>query len=330
MGRNVLDLTGQRFGMLTVLFRLEETKDRYYLWECVCDCGGTIRVPAKNLKRGITTNCGCTPKTAQQLDTREKTITGQRFEKLTAVGPVENQNGKAPERHACDSGETAAAGTAVSKPGQAHRGGWETKNKRCKQLDLTGKRFGRLIAVEATEKRDSKGSVVWLCQCDCGHVAEITADHLMHGNTVSCGCRKQEITESIGDKLTFVEGTCIERLRSRKHRRDNTSGFRGVYESKNGKWRVAITLKGKRYNCGSYDTFEEAKAVRLAAEKKLHDNFVLAWETWNEFANSTPEWAQDHPFIFEVCRVDGKLVVYAPILDEATGGLQTGGEAEYA
>ena len=157
----------------------------------------------------------------------------------------------------------------------------------------------------------------WICQCDCGNTIEITADRLVHGNTISCGCRKQEIRDSIGDKLTLVDGTCIEWLRSRKHRSDNTSGFRDVYKVKNGKWRVFITLKGKRYNCGRYDTFEEAKEIRLAAEKKLHAGFVSAWEKWSEIANRDSEWALDNPFVFEVSQVDGELIVHVPILANA-------------
>ncbi len=183
-------------------------------------------------------------------------------------------------------------------------------------LDLAGKRFGRLIALEKTEKRDKKGSVVWICQCDCGRQVELTADSLVHGNTVSCGCRKQEIKESIGDSLTFVDGTCIEWLRSRKSRRDNTSGFRGVHKVNDEKWRVTIGLKGKRYSCGSYKTFEEAKVARLMVEEKLHSNFVLAWEKWNESARSNPEWALANPFVFEVGQVNGEFVVHAPILDK--------------
>lgn len=57
------DLTGQRFGKLTVLERTNEKQDRYYLWRCRCDCGGEILVNTKRLRRGTVTNCGCVPKT---------------------------------------------------------------------------------------------------------------------------------------------------------------------------------------------------------------------------------------------------------------------------
>lgn len=54
--------------------------------------------------------------------------------------------------------------------------------------DLSGQRFGRLIALFPTEKRIDGGSVVWKCRCDCGNEAEVSARRLMRGKVRSCGC----------------------------------------------------------------------------------------------------------------------------------------------
>ena len=59
-------------------------------------------------------------------------------------------------------------------------------------LDLAGKRFGRLVAVEPTEKRSASGSRIWLCNCDCGKKTEVIGPHLVGGNTQSCGCFGKE------------------------------------------------------------------------------------------------------------------------------------------
>lgn len=58
-------------------------------------------------------------------------------------------------------------------------------------IDITGKRFGRLVALEETEQRRN-GSTVWLCQCDCGNVHLASYRTLMRGNTKSCGCLRME------------------------------------------------------------------------------------------------------------------------------------------
>ena len=51
------DLTGQRFGRLTVIERAPSKN--ITRWKCHCDCGNDIVTTANNLKRGHTTSCGC-------------------------------------------------------------------------------------------------------------------------------------------------------------------------------------------------------------------------------------------------------------------------------
>lgn len=53
-----MDLTGQRFGMLTVLHRSEKPAS-VVVWTCRCDCGKTVDVAANNLRSGHTVSCGC-------------------------------------------------------------------------------------------------------------------------------------------------------------------------------------------------------------------------------------------------------------------------------
>ena len=53
------DITGQRFGMLTVLKRAGTNKHRKALWKCKCDCGRTTVVSSVDLVTGNTKSCGC-------------------------------------------------------------------------------------------------------------------------------------------------------------------------------------------------------------------------------------------------------------------------------
>lgn len=59
--------------------------------------------------------------------------------------------------------------------------------------NLTGQRFGRLIAIKDSGKR-RRNRIVWLCRCDCGNLIEVSSGHLINGHTHSCGCLKKEIT----------------------------------------------------------------------------------------------------------------------------------------
>lgn len=68
------------------------------------------------------------------------------------------------------------------------------------KLDLTGRRFGRLTAIKPTQKPTGSRDrhTLWLCECDCGGVANVRSDKLTNGYTKSCGCLKNEIaTERI-------------------------------------------------------------------------------------------------------------------------------------
>lgn len=53
------DLTGQRFGRLTVVCDTGERKRGYIVWRCKCDCGNTHEVIGNNLLRGSVKSCGC-------------------------------------------------------------------------------------------------------------------------------------------------------------------------------------------------------------------------------------------------------------------------------
>src|SRR5689334_22981373 len=54
-------------------------------------------------------------------------------------------------------------------------------------LDITGQRFGRLVAVRPTERRQSR-CVVWELLCDCGNTTFKGVNNVRTGNSVSCGC----------------------------------------------------------------------------------------------------------------------------------------------
>lgn len=56
--RKAIDLTGQRFGRLTVISRVEN-KNNKATWRCLCDCGNEATVRSDSLRNGDTRSCGC-------------------------------------------------------------------------------------------------------------------------------------------------------------------------------------------------------------------------------------------------------------------------------
>lgn len=68
------------------------------------------------------------------------------------------------------------------------------------KLDLTGMRFGRLVAQQPAENRGDR--TFWLCKCDCGNTAVVGTDLLRGGKTRSCGCLREEMSHKIKNDLT--------------------------------------------------------------------------------------------------------------------------------
>jgi len=57
-------------------------------------------------------------------------------------------------------------------------------------IDLLGERFGKLVVIGISEKRQSDGCRYRVCQCDCGNICEVALRLLRHRKrpTKSCGC----------------------------------------------------------------------------------------------------------------------------------------------
>lgn len=55
----LIDLTGQRFGRLTVINRAGINSYGKPTWNCLCDCGNYVVINAHELRNGDTKSCGC-------------------------------------------------------------------------------------------------------------------------------------------------------------------------------------------------------------------------------------------------------------------------------
>ena len=57
--------------------------------------------------------------------------------------------------------------------------------------DITGQRFGRLVALNFSHKNKSR-KTYWDFQCDCGNIKTLRTDTVKSGKVQSCGCLKKE------------------------------------------------------------------------------------------------------------------------------------------
>ena len=76
------DLTGLRFGRLSVTRGVGKNNRNDYLWECKCDCGAITIVPRSSLVYGNTRSCGCLNKDATK---NAMTKHGKRYTRINNI-----------------------------------------------------------------------------------------------------------------------------------------------------------------------------------------------------------------------------------------------------
>lgn len=95
------DLRGQKFGQVTVLYRVKapetSSEQRKAYWKCRCDCGNEFIVLGRYLRNGQRTSCGCSKKV--------KLIPyGTHINHLTILERVGSMNGRVAYKCQCDCG----------------------------------------------------------------------------------------------------------------------------------------------------------------------------------------------------------------------------------
>lgn len=192
-----IDLTGKKFGKLSVIEFSYKNDHRVSFWKCKCDCGNEIIVSSNKLRTGHTKSCGCLRHKKQDPLLRSN-LTGRRFGKLTVLSYAYSKKGTY-WNCKCDCGnEKVVQGTKLLQ-GITKSCGCLVKETNHKRLnDLTDKRFGRLVA-----KTYNMETGKWHCICDCGNSCDVATSSLVRGATQSCGCLHSDVMH----ELNFIDIT---------------------------------------------------------------------------------------------------------------------------
>lgn len=121
-----------------------------------------------------------------------KDIRGKEFKRLRVIERVKDSrkgvfwlckckcgNYKVARGGSLTSGDTTSCGCRLAEKLAPH--------------DITGQKFGRLTAVEITNKRSKSGDAYWKCLCDCGNYTTVPKSRVSSGNVQSCGCLVGEL-----------------------------------------------------------------------------------------------------------------------------------------
>ena len=123
MGK-VIDETGNKYGILTVLKRVPNDKHGKAKWLCRCECGKEIEVLGSSLRKGNTKSCGC------RVLAKEQEEIGKKYGHLT----VESFYGKTEAKKnlwlcKCDCGNTTIVPTGHLRSGSVNSCGCKIGKK---------------------------------------------------------------------------------------------------------------------------------------------------------------------------------------------------------
>ena len=195
----LIDLTNQRFGQLTVLYKAPNKGQAVY-WHCKCDCGNEKDINGSNLRKGLTISCGCYQKEqaskTNQLNTKYDINPGDRFFQLTVLKKLD----KGMFLCRCDCGKEIEVYRSRLTSGNIHSCGCRIGMQQYNLINEIGNRYGRLTVIERAG-RDKNGNALWRCQCDCGNETIVAGITLRSSGSLSCGCLKSKGEHKIFELL---------------------------------------------------------------------------------------------------------------------------------
>jgi len=278
-GRSVKkDLIGQRIGMLTVV-RCSDPTIGNEEFECICDCGEHIFVKRRYLVEGSKKHCGCQ---------NRKDMTGMRVGMLTVLSFAGmGKHGTALWNCLCDCGNEKVVDGALLRSGMStscgclHKVATSQAKKKYNDFCIDGD----IVRVKLSNSEremicdvddwDRLGRYCWhlggngyaitnvpngeihkafhMNVIDCQD--DMVRDHINRNRLDNRKCNLRAVTHDVNARNTNIS-------------KNNTSGYKGVTKTPDGKFVSQISVGRKNYYLGRFNTAEEAYVARLAGEEK--------------------------------------------------------------
>lgn len=237
--RSEQDITGKEVGYLTAIEPIgKRCTGGGIVWRCRCKCGKEVERPANKLLTSQTISCGCL-----------------RGEHLKAFGKfMDGTSLRQSIEEQVYSTRSQSGYTGVSRQGDKWRA----------QITYKGQTFslGRYAKLDDAVKARARGKE--LVQMDAMGLLNIY-EELHKDDPVRPNLEQvksiQKASKPEPPSKSEITATRI----------DNTSGCPGVFR-KQDKWAAKITYQKTTYRLGSYESLDEAIAVRKEAERMLQEN----------------------------------------------------------
>lgn len=115
-------------------------------------------------------------------------LNGQKFGRLTVLEKAPSTGGQAEWMCQCECWKIKKVKGQHLRDGAITSCGCFNKEviSKARTVDLSGRRFGKLVVERYAGSRN--GRAVWHCLCDCGNELDVFSSYLTTGDTKSCGC----------------------------------------------------------------------------------------------------------------------------------------------
>lgn len=298
------NLSGLKFGRLTVLFldHIDDKGNQIWKCECSCDQHNIINVNRKYLINGITRSCGCLVKEARKVPNSGQfkpsidptDIIGKRFGKLTILSIDDTHQGNHYYYNCkCD------CGNIISKRRNSILDAKETPSCGCYKIekassDIIGKTFNQLTVLSFDHyenKPDGRKKYYFKCRCTCGNECVVEKLSLVNNATKSCGCRHTSMMGMSETKFYRIYNAMKDRCYNINNIYYKNYGGRGIIVCD--RWLDPIN-GFKNFKEDMYDTYLEH--VRVNGESNttieridVNKNYCkenCTWATYKEQANN--------------------------------------------
>lgn len=195
------DLTGQKFGMLTVKYRIDDyikpSGIKVPRWHCDCQCGGVKDITSDRLKKkNSTPSCGCFAH-QNRVEKNRESFLGKKFHRLTIVEELFDYR-PTKARCQCECGNLVIVDRADVVYGHTQSCGCLQKERASENnmKDWTGVISDYGVKFLKQDHMNNKGQWLWICQCGiCDTEFVALPAKVNNGHITSCGCAVQSSGE---------------------------------------------------------------------------------------------------------------------------------------
>ena len=290
MHPNAIDITGQKFGKLTALWKVGNQRKGHSstpIFAFRCDCGKIKFSTSQMARTNQITSCGCGAQDRGKQ--KQLNLLGKRFGRLTVIKQLPSENRSAHWLCQCECGNqckrssnelngtngSISCGVCIQYDSIREKLIEKNDNRNQKILlkpinTLVGLYFGKLLIIKETQNIKNTYKV-FNALCDCGNICDVTIQALRTGKT-SCGCdtyeKYRESTTTIhpGDRFGRLTALECKRIPGDTHLRWKCKCDCGSITDY---IRSTCLTSGETLSCGCLNSKGEEKIAQILSEHSI-------------------------------------------------------------